>query len=166
MSSELLNPENNLLVRLERLKEKNVLSDPKTSRILRILPRDKAFYFFTSIGNYTGEYAMSLKEFVKKILDVDVKSLEFHLYRGDFEKWIAGTLEDNVLARKIKQLKELKSIGIDLRDRLYLIISKYYENLKESRPTSTPPILTKPKPATITFDKSQSQGTVETRVKE
>ena len=56
-------------------------------RILRKLPRENAFYFFTSIGNYTGVNADSLEEFVKKILDVNVKSLEFHLYRGDFEKW-------------------------------------------------------------------------------
>jgi len=43
------------------------------------------------------------------ILDVNVKSLEFHLYRGDFERWIADALEDDVLARKIKQLKTLKN---------------------------------------------------------
>ena len=66
----------------------------RVSRASRKLPRDKAFYFFTSIGNYTGEFAISLDEFAKKILDVDVKSLEFHLYRGDFERWINGTLED------------------------------------------------------------------------
>jgi len=59
------------------------------SRILRTLPREKAFYFFTSIGNYTGESASSLKEFMEKINEVNLKSLEFHLHRGDFEKWIA-----------------------------------------------------------------------------
>jgi len=68
-----------------------MLSELKTSKILRTLPRDKAFYFFTSIGNYTGKSASSLEEFVKKILDVNIKSLEFHFYRGDFEKWIAET---------------------------------------------------------------------------
>lgn len=113
--------------------EKIVLSEPKTSRILRSLPADKTFYFFTSIGNYTGEKAASLEEFVKKILAANVKSLEFHLYRDDFERWIAETLEDNVLANKIRQLKALKPIGMDLRDRLYLIVSKHYENLKNSR---------------------------------
>ena len=53
------------------------------------MPRENAFYFFTSIGNYTGENAASLEEFVRKIKEVDAKSLEFHLYRGDFEKWVA-----------------------------------------------------------------------------
>jgi hypothetical protein len=146
--------------------EKRVLSKPKTSRILRSLPRDKAFYFFTSIGNYTGESAASLEEFVKKILDVNVKSIEFHLYRGDFEKWIAGTLEDNALADKIKRLKELKPIGIDLRDRLYLIVSKHYENLKKPRSTSAVSSFTKPKSTTITFSRPESKETVETQVEE
>ncbi len=137
-----------------------MLSERKTPRILRTLPRDKAFYFFTSIGNYTGESASSLEEFVKKILDVNVKSLEFHLYRGDFGKWIASTLEDKVLANKVKKLRESKPIGIDLRDRLYLIVSKHYENLKKPRSTSS--TFTKTKPTTITFGRSRSQETAKT----
>jgi len=143
-----------------------MLSELKTSKILRPLPRDKAFYFFTSIGNYTGKSASSLEEFVKKILDVNIKSLEFHFYRGDFEKWIAETLEDNVLATKIKQLKESNPIGIDLRDRLYLIVSKHYENLKKPRPTPPPPTFTRPKPTTVTFGKPESRETTETRTRE
>lgn len=141
-----------------------MLSELKTSRVLRSLSREKAFYFFTSIGNYTGESAASLEEFVKKILDVNVKSLEFHLYRGDFERWVAETLEDSVLTSKIRQLKFLKPIGIDLRDRLFLIVSKHYENLK--KPHRTSPTFTKPKPATIIFGKPPSQKSVETRTKE
>ena len=149
-----------------------MLSKSQTSRTLRILSREKAFYFFTSIGNYTGESAASLEEFTKKILDINIKSLEFHLYRGDFEKWIDQALEDNNLANKIKQLKALKPIGIDLRDRLYLIVSKHYENLKTpphpktAIPTSTTTTYTKPKTTTITFGKTQPENTVETQIKE
>ncbi len=100
------------------------------SRILRKLPRENAFYFFTSIGNYTGEKAASLEEFVRKIREVNVKSLEFHLYRGDFERWTAETLEDQELAEKIKSLESLSPSGDSLRDQLYLIVSKRYEKLK------------------------------------
>lgn len=130
----------------------------RASRALRRVPRDKAFYFFTSIGNYTGEFAISLDEFAKKILDVDVKSLEFHLYRGDFERWIDGTLEDVGLAHKIKQLKSLKPIGIDLRDRLYLIVSKYYESLK--KPVTHTTSFGKPKTTTISFGRPEREGAV------
>ena len=94
------------------------------SRILRTLPREKAFYFFTSIGNYTGESASSLKEFMEKINEVNLKSLEFHLHRGDFEKWIAEVLEDNELAEEVGKLQKLNLTGNALRNRLYLIVSK------------------------------------------
>jgi hypothetical protein len=101
-------------------------------RILRKLPRENAFYFFTSIGNYTGVSADSLEEFVKKILEVNVKSLEFHLYRGDLQKWVEGTLEDKALSEDIVKLQQSKPVGNDLRDNLYLVVSKHYEKLKKS----------------------------------
>ena len=103
-----------------------------SQRNLRKLPRENAFYFFTSIGNYTGVSADSLEEFMKKILEVNTKSLEFHLYRGDLQKWIEGTLEDKALSDEIKKLQQSKPLGNELRDNLYLIVSKHFEKLKRS----------------------------------
>ncbi len=99
------------------------------SRRLSSLPREKAFYFFTSIGNYTGESASSLKEFRDKIKQVNMKSLEFHFYRGDFEKWIAEALQDNELAENIKELRRQKPTGQKLRLQLHTTISKRYKKL-------------------------------------
>jgi len=99
------------------------------SRTLRTLPREKAFYFFTSIGNYTGESATSLKEFTDKINEVNVKSLEFHFYRGDFEKWTAEVLEDKNLAEYIRRLRGQVLKGDELRVQLYMTVSKRYSNL-------------------------------------
>jgi len=103
-----------------------------SQRIMRKLPRENAFYFFTSIGNYTGVSADSLEEFMKKILEVNTKSLEFHLYRGDFQKWIEGTLEDKALSDDVKKLQQSNPLGTELRDNLYLVVSKRYERLKKS----------------------------------
>jgi hypothetical protein len=100
------------------------------ARILRKLSRKNAFYFFTSIGNYTGESAASLEEFVKKIGEVNVKSLDFHFHRGDFQKWVAEVLEDGELTEQIKSLKNLKPIGDSLRSQLHYIVSKRLEKLK------------------------------------
>lgn len=100
------------------------------SKILRNLLRDEAFYFFTSIGNYTGQSAASLGEFVQKIREVDIKSLEFHLYREDFEKWIDQTLGDTRLATEIKRLRLRKASGNVLRGQLYNVVSKRYNDLK------------------------------------
>jgi len=99
------------------------------SKTVRTLPREKAFYFFTSIGNYTGESATSLKEFMEKINKVNMKSLEFHLYRGDFEKWITEVLEDKKLAEDVGRLQKSNLLGDHLRNQLYMIVSRRYQQL-------------------------------------
>jgi len=100
------------------------------SRILRSVLREEAFYFFTSIGNYTGESAFSLEEFMNKIKEINIKSLEFHLYREDFEKWIAQTLGDAKLADEIRGVRNLKFVGNALRDRLYNVVSRRVKELR------------------------------------
>ncbi len=102
--------------------------EPK-SKLSALIPREKAFYFFTSIGNYTGFSASSLKEFMDKINEVDVRSLEFHLYRGDFEKWMNEVLEEGQLAEDIKRLQKLNLTGDGLRSQLYLSISRRLKRL-------------------------------------
>jgi hypothetical protein len=101
-----------------------------SARILRTLSRENAFYFFTSVGNYTGQRAMSLEEFATKIREVKIASLEFHLYRGDFEKWTDEVLEDNILTERISAVKLLEPVGNTLRDQLYFTVSKRLEELK------------------------------------
>ncbi len=100
------------------------------SKILRTLPREEAFYFFTSIGKYTGQSAASLDEFLLKIKSVDVKSLEFHLNRQDFERWMSFTVGDDKLAAEIKALREMKLVGNAIRDRLYFSVSRRLKDLK------------------------------------
>ena len=112
------------------------MNEKMNLRILRTLPREKAFYFFTSIGNYTGESATSLKEFTDKINEVNVKSLEFHFYRGDFEKWTAEVLEDEELAEDVQKLQKLSLTGDELRLRLYTTVSRRYSYLISHLSTS------------------------------
>lgn len=102
------------------------------SKILRTLPREKAFYFFTSIGNYTGESATSLKEFTDKISEVNVKSLEFHFYRGDFEKWTAEVLEDKELTEQIGTFRKMSPIGEKLKTGLHHILIRRYSRLRST----------------------------------
>jgi hypothetical protein len=108
------------------------MKEEMTSRILRTVPREKAFYFFTSIGNYTGESAGSLKEFVEKVNEVNVKSLEFHLYRGDFEKWITEVLQDEGLALEIRRLQRFNLTGDALRNQLVATVSRRMKQLTNS----------------------------------
>jgi hypothetical protein len=94
------------------------------SRNLKVVPREKAFYFFTSIGNYTGVSASSMKEFMEKVNEVNVKSLEFHMYRGDFEKWASEVLQDGELAMDVRRLQKLNLMGEPLRNQLFLTVSR------------------------------------------
>jgi len=106
------------------------------SRILASLPREKAFYFFTSIGNYTGVSASSLKEFMEKIRDVSAKSLEFHMERGDFEKWMNEVLQDSELANELRKLQMSNMSGDDLRNQLYVAVLRRFRCLT-NQPDST-----------------------------
>lgn len=124
-----------------------------SSRVLRNVMREEAFYFFTSIGNYSGVSAASLDEFVQKLKDVDVKSLEFHLFREDFEKWISQTLGDSRLAADIGTLRVQKIAGNALRDRLYFVVSRRLKELKAAlAPASSAP--------SSVASKERSQSTV------
>jgi hypothetical protein len=104
-----------------------------TIQALRTVSRNNAFYFFTSVGNYTGHKAMSLEEFAEKIREVETTSLEFHLYRGDFEKWIDEVIEDHELTKRLGVVKLLEPFGNLLRDQLDFTVSKRFEELKRTQ---------------------------------
>ncbi len=67
---------------------------------------------------------------MQKIRKIDARSLEFHLYREDFEKWIDQTLGDTVLAAEIRNLRSRKVAGNVLRGQLYNLVSRRYRALK------------------------------------
>jgi len=79
---------------------------------------------------------VSLEEFSEKIKEINSKSLEFHLYRGDFEKWVDEVLGDAKLAERINELRNQKLVGDYLQDQLYLTVLKRYKELKTGLPQS------------------------------
>jgi hypothetical protein len=111
------------------------MSADSSSKMLRSASREKAFYFFTSVGNYTGVSAASLKEFMERVNDVNIKSLEFHLQRGDFEKWVEEVLQDKDLAWDIKRLQRFNLTGNALRNQLSMVVSRRYKRLAAPRNT-------------------------------
>ena len=105
------------------------MSSDFASRTLKNVSREKAFHFFTSVGNPTGTSASSLKEFMERVNDVNIKALEFHLQRGDFEKWVEDTLQDKDLAWEIKRLQKFSLKGDALRNQLKAVVSRRYKRL-------------------------------------
>jgi len=86
-----------------------VLSRDLISRMLANVLHDKAFFFYEDIGKPTGDFAVSLSDLCSKINTVPLKSLAFHLKRGDFENWIKEAIGDSELASRISKLKNLKT---------------------------------------------------------
>ena len=90
------------------------------------VPKDSAFHFYTEIGQPTGFSAESLKDFYEIIKRIAVESLEFHLYREDFENWIKSAFEDKTLANNLARLRIANSKGEDLRKGILLAMAEKY----------------------------------------
>jgi hypothetical protein len=117
-----------------RVHERNRLQlNKKIIEILRTVPYEKGFHFYTTHGNYTGETATSLDAFEKKIQVVPEASVTFHLQRGDFQKWIGDTLGDIELAKRVS-LIELTLPAEDLRKELLAIVQTRISALRMELP--------------------------------
>ena len=93
-----------------------------------------SFDFFLSVEHYTGESATSLEEFTEKIKKIDVRSLEFQFYRGDFERWATQALGETELAKEIINLREQNPSGENLRSQLYNVVSNRVTKTKAKLP--------------------------------
>jgi len=99
-------------------------------KILRTVPLSEAFYFFTGVGDYSGEYVTSLDNFCNKIKTIELKSVLFHFNRQDFDNWIKGTIGDAILANKVGRIKEPVE-GEHLRTEIHQIIEQRISQLKK-----------------------------------
>ena len=104
-------------------------SSKATSRILEPVSAERAFYFYADIGRPLGAIASGLKEFGSLLKTVEVTSLEFHLKRGDFEKWVQ-MLGDADLANSLARLREGGLSGEKLRAELVRIVQTRVRQLQ------------------------------------
>ena len=87
---------------------------------------EMSFSFYIEIDKPTGFTANSMKEFYSLIKQVVVDSLEFHLYRGDFENWLKDVCKDLELAEAFGSLKSEELKGEELRKALLNAIDAKY----------------------------------------
>jgi len=90
------------------------------------VPKETAFHFYTEVGQPTGFSAESIKEFYEIVKRAAVESLEFHLYRGDFENWVKAAFKDEALAAELFSLKSDNTKGEELRQRILKAMSVKY----------------------------------------
>ena len=84
------------------------------------------FNFYNEIGQPTGLSAASPKDFYEVTKKVDASSLEFHLYRGDFENWTRSTLGNAAFADDLVNVKSTELKGEDLRAQLLKAMEARY----------------------------------------
>ncbi len=93
------------------------------------LPEPKRFYFCDKQGRYLGRAAANLWEFREAIRDVPADSLEYHLSRGDFGRWLTAVLHDEELARRVHKLNNRGLTGEALREALREVVVQRYDEL-------------------------------------
>ena len=111
----------------------NVVSVAKglAERILAPVNQERAFYFYAGIGEPTGDSAKSLRELVERAKGVPLKSLEFHLGRGDFENWVY-MLGDPELVKALVKLRGSGASGEKLRGELVRVVQTQVRQLQRS----------------------------------
>jgi hypothetical protein len=108
-----------------------------SAHILRELPQEQAFYFYREVDAPIGKSAFCLTGFIDSVKTVELVSLEFHMGRGDFEKWVT-LLGDETLSRQIANLRLGDLKGENMRKRLLQIMrlrQGYLRNLAKAQTT-------------------------------
>jgi alpha-amylase len=102
------------------------------------LTANEPFLFCTSMGeeNFTGVMAWSLKGFIKAIKTVEVKAVEFHNRRGDFERWAQHSLQDEGLSHQLKEIRVSKQKGEMLRKAVITVVDKRFRKLSKQVQTT------------------------------
>ena len=114
---------------MEMSKENMEQNKDDARAYLAPVPYDHGFHFFTEVGRYTGETAISLATFARDVEVAPIESIDFHFGRADFQKWIAETIGDTELAAAIEKV-EKNLAGEPLRLRLLAIINAHVKELE------------------------------------
>jgi len=106
------------------------IDEEKAKRILSKTPLENAFYFYTGINQPLGVFSDNLMDFCDKVRSIDIRSIEFHVARGDFELWL-HYLGDIELAKRLRLIKEANLTGEALRERLCETLKSRSDELLE-----------------------------------
>ncbi|MDI6846675.1 MAG: DUF5752 family protein [Candidatus Bathyarchaeia archaeon] len=106
---------------------------------LASIAANEPFLFYTGIGekHYTGTMAWTLKGFVRALQKVNIKSIEFHNRRRDFEKWAKVSLLDDALAKELKKVRLSKLKGEKMRKSMVKVAEKRFMELNQQTQAST-----------------------------
>gem|GEM_PF-1976185 len=101
--------------RRQREGKKTAVDRDRALLITSSVPVEKSFHFFTDVRKPVGMFATSIFEFADQLKNVDARSIEFHIQRNDFTKWLREVVRDDWLAAQFEKLQQLKLTGEKLR---------------------------------------------------
>jgi len=100
---------------------------------------NEPFLFYNDVGekHFTGTMAWTLRGFIKALQKINIKSLEFHNSRGDFEKWAKKSLIDKALSERLKKIRLSKLKGNMLRKSLITVVNERFNELSKQTQAAT-----------------------------
>jgi hypothetical protein len=93
-------------------------SNVNTSKILKAVPFEKGFHFFTESMGYTGIAPTSIFEFEEKLKIVSAQSVEYHFRRHDFQRWISDVIGARALNTQLSSENLRKALLNIVRKRV------------------------------------------------
>jgi predicted transcriptional regulator len=95
-------------------------------KVFTPVPDELSFHFYFGIDQPTDLTAKTLQEFYMAIKQVSAGSLEFHLYRGDFENWLKEACKEPELVTEVGGIKAAELKGEELRAELLKVLDAKY----------------------------------------
>jgi hypothetical protein len=93
------------------------------------LPESKRFHFYNSSGRYLNRSVANLWEFREALGELPVDSLQYHLKRGDFERWLQDIFHDSELVNRMRKIAHRDLREEALRQALLEAVAERYEEL-------------------------------------
>ena len=95
-------------------------------KVLTPVPEELGFQFYYGLDRPADLFIDTLEDFYIVIKQINVESLEFHLYRGDFENWLKESFKDPQLAFEFGAIRAFNLKGEELRAELLKALDENY----------------------------------------
>ncbi|MFH1179441.1 MAG: DUF5752 family protein [Candidatus Bathyarchaeota archaeon] len=109
--------------------KKPQLDKATVSKILRTIPKSDGLELYKAPGDSTGKTATSLSDLYEKIKLVDIRAVNHHFKKREFEKWIRNNLGDEELARRFSRI-DREAHGEKLRAQMMTLVKTRLDELK------------------------------------
>jgi hypothetical protein len=91
------------------------------------VPEGMSFHFYNNINQPTDLTAKTLVEFYEDVKQASVNSLEFHIYRGDFENWLKDACKEPEFSKEIRMIEDAGLKDEELRTELVKVLDAKYD---------------------------------------